>query len=374
MTFLLPISGRANWGSALPILEAAESAGVAIKPVFYASALLSEFGNAARHLPNALRLPCQSAGDTAADMSRTTAEATKQFAGLIEQERPRGVIIIGDRHEVLGPAIAAYQARVPIHHTMGGERSGTIDDVTRDVVSVMATKHYVATNRASTNVGIFMKRDWDFRNDWEYDEEAAEYGVHVTGCPRIDLVKRIVDPIPIGVGDHILVSMHPDTCVSDEENARATRQVLRAAYGAHCELWPTQQRKTIHVIWPCADAGHEAVAGEIRSFMHEFSHVAATHRTMDPASYYHMMATCFVMVGNSSSVVRESAYIGTPCVLVGGRQRGREKPGHITSAQLEMRYHVLMGTGARGRRAPNHLYGDGNAAKRIVAILSQCEQ
>jgi UDP-N-acetylglucosamine 2-epimerase len=84
------------------------------------------------------------------------------------------------------------------------------------------------------------------------------------------------------------------------------------------------------------------------------------------------MAHCACMVGNSSAALREGAFLGTPAVSVGTRQRGREcgenvtwtenDAGEIASAVREQIEH--------GPYDRDDLFGDGNAGVRIAEILS----
>ena len=46
-----------------------------------------------------------------------------------------------------------------------------------------------------------------------------------------------------------------------------------------------------------------------------------------------MLARVSCTVGNSSSFVRDAGYFGTPVVLVGDRQEGRETDEHVTRVE-----------------------------------------
>jgi len=77
-------------------------------------------------------------------------------------------------------------------------------------------------------------------------------------------------------------------------------------------------------------------------------------------------------IGNSSSFVRDASYFGTPVVLVGDRQEGRETDAHVTHVAARSR-EVAMAIRAQlrhGRYAPSALYGDGNVALRIANAVA----
>jgi UDP-N-acetylglucosamine 2-epimerase len=78
-------------------------------------------------------------------------------------------------------------------------------------------------------------------------------------------------------------------------------------------------------------------------------------------------------VGNSSSFVRDASYFGTPVVLVGARQYGREMDEHVmpvmpvaTEVAEAIRCQL-----AHGRYGPSILYGDGHVSGRIAAALAR---
>ena len=48
-----------------------------------------------------------------------------------------------------------------------------------------------------------------------------------------------------------------------------------------------------------------------------------------------MLANTACAVGNSSSFVRDAGYFGTPVVLVGNRQNGRETDEHVTRVPVD---------------------------------------
>jgi UDP-N-acetylglucosamine 2-epimerase len=81
------------------------------------------------------------------------------------------------------------------------------------------------------------------------------------------------------------------------------------------------------------------------------------------------------LVGNSSSGIREGAFIGTPVVNVGTRQDMRERGHNVIDAPHEPQ--AIAGAIRRqvehGPYAHDPIYGDGRAGERIAAILAECE-
>src|SRR5450631_1069593 len=62
------------------------------------------------------------------------------FAKAFSELKPEIVVLLGDRFELLAPAISAVMLQVPIAHIHGGELSeGAIDDSVRHAITKLAT-------------------------------------------------------------------------------------------------------------------------------------------------------------------------------------------------------------------------------------------
>ena len=88
-----------------------------------------------------------------------------------------------------------------------------------------------------------------------------------------------------------------------------------------------------------------------------------------------MRLTSACAIGNSSSFVRDAGYLGTPVVLVGARQDGRERDVHVTRvpptrAQIAKAIRDQL---EHGRYAASTLYGDGHVSDRIAKALVKLE-
>ena len=182
------------------------------------------------------------------------------------------------------------------------------------------------------------------------DRHLFDKGVGV----RLDLSKPFV-----------LVSQHPVTTEygEGEKQITATLQAVRDV-GLQAI-----------VLWPNADAGSDDVARGIRKWrekeldsnMHFFKNLPAS-------TYARLMKKTACLVGNSSSGIREGAFIGTPVVNVGSRQDRRERGSNVTQVPHDagaiteaMRKQI-----AHGPYASEPIYGDGKAGVRIAELLSKC--
>jgi UDP-N-acetylglucosamine 2-epimerase len=163
--------------------------------------------------------------------------------------------------------------------------------------------------------------------------------------------------------DYMLVLFHPTTTEYGGERAQM-EELLEAL---------DRIAKPAILLWPNIDAGSDHISKAIRVFRDQRR--APWLRTMtnlSPESYLKVLGNAACAVGNSSSFVRDAGYFGTPVVLVGGRQEGRETDVHVTpcSPQADVIEHAIRHQLAHGRYAPSTLYGDGQVAGRIANALA----
>jgi UDP-N-acetylglucosamine 2-epimerase len=150
------------------------------------------------------------------------------------------------------------------------------------------------------------------------------------------------------------------------------------------EIVAKRHRLQVELFWPNADAGTGGTHQAIRDWLNSEggnSVIVRTHRLMGPEDYARMMASCRVMVGNSSSALRDGAWIGTPAVNVGDRQRGREHGENVMDVPgprewrntLEYFETIEIALEEQLERGPfpcSTLYGDGTAGERVASVVT----
>lgn len=280
----------------------------------------------------------------------------------LERRRPDALLIMGDRFEMLAGAQAALLAKVPVVHIGGGHLTlGAIDDRVRHAVSKLSALHFVASKMCAERV-IALHED--------------PRSVHVTGAPELDaFVQMPVLPRhefcgSIGLDPSrpfALVTVHPETNVTDDQNSFFAAEVYRALVKVPHQILITA---------PCADPGN-------RPFL-ELCHALAARRrdccyvpSLGLRRYVAALHHAAVVVGNSSSGIIEAATVGVPVVNIGERQRERDRAENVldcpfqaesilraVSAAVEPAFVTL----SRGVVNP---YGDGTFASKALALLDK---
>ena len=70
--------------------------------------------------------------------------------------------------------------------------------------------------------------------------------------------------------------------------------------------------------------------------------------------------------------LRESAFLGTPAVNIGTRQKGRDRSGNVVDTKHDKKLVIdaVKHQISHGSYPSDHLYGDGNAGLRIAEKLA----
>ncbi|MGE0821938.1 MAG: UDP-N-acetylglucosamine 2-epimerase [Candidatus Binatia bacterium] len=301
-------------------------------------------------------------GSTPATMAKSVGFGVVEFASEFQRLKPHLVLLIGDRYEALAAAIAAAYMNVCIAHIQGGEVSGSIDESARHAISKFAHFHFPSTRRSA-----------------EYLLRMGEspHTVLTIGCPSSDIafgLDRTLLPEVInsrGSGavidvdkPFLLVLFHPTTTEYGGERAQM-EAVLEGLQHVGVQ--------TI-LLWPNIDAGADHISKAVRVFRDQRDSTWLRALTnLSPEQYLRVLANTACAVGNSSSFVRDASYFGTPIVLVGQRQEGREAGEHVVRVppiadEVAKAIHSQL---AHGFYTASTLYGDGNVANRIAAALAQ---
>lgn len=357
---------RANYGRMKPVMQAVKDhPGLELQLLATGTMVLERFDQPVRvvrsdgfHVDGEVYIELE--GSTPTTMAKSIGFALIEFASEFHRLKPDVVLLIGDRYEALAAAIAAAYMNITLVHVQGGEVSGSIDESARHAISKFAHFHFPSTRRSA---------DYLIRMGERPD---TILGI---GCPSSDIAAALdtrLTPETVnsrGAGieldvtkPYLLVVFHPTTTEYGGE-----RQQMETLLEVLEEL-----RVQTLLLWPNIDAGSDHISKVIRVFrtMHDAEWIR-TLTNFTPEDYLKVLANTACAVGNSSSFVRDAGYFGTPVVLVGNRQSGREADEHAMRVPVEKEAIVsaIQRQLTHGRYAPSSLYGDGHVAGRIAAGL-----
>jgi UDP-hydrolysing UDP-N-acetyl-D-glucosamine 2-epimerase len=366
------VGSRANYSSIKSAMRAIQdSSHLELQLVTAASAILDRYGQVVRLIEKdgftpMARVYMLVEGETPSTMAKSTGLGLIELPTIFEQLEPDIVLTVGDRFETMATTLAATYMNIPLAHTMGGEVSGTIDESIRHAITKFAHIHFPACSDARDRIVKL--------------GEPPE-SVHLVGCPRIDLVSEVLerdrngfgpDLFSEGVGGvfdlkqpFLLMSQHSVTT----EYGEGERQITETLMAIHRLRIPTI------ALWPNSDAGSEDIARGMRKFREHYDD-SQIHffKNLPTEVYIALMRRTACVVGNSSSSIREGAFIGTPAVNIGSRQAMRQRGSNIVDVDhhSEEIADAVADQVKHGPYKSEPIYGDGHAGQRIADVLAEC--
>ena len=365
------VASRANYGRIKSVLQAVKDhPQLELQLVVSASALLYRFGKVVDIIQRdgfevTAKVYSIVEGENLTTMAKSTGLGIIELSTLFENLAPDVVVTVADRFETLATAVAASYMNIPLAHTQGGEVTGSIDESVRHAVTKLSHIHFAATEQSRQNV-IQMGED--------------EFRVHNTGCPAIDAIAELDLSLPNdlfetygGVGqpidstkDYVVVLQHPVT----SEFGSGLNQI-NETLGALKKL-----NMQAVVLWPNVDAGSDDVSKGLRMFREQNPELPIHFfRNFAVEDYARLINNCSCLIGNSSSGLREGAYLGVPVVNIGTRQMNRERGANVVDAGYSAQeiYDAAIAQIKHGKYEPNPVFGNGNAGVEIAELLANEE-
>lgn len=308
-------------------------------------------------------LPMFLDGGDLSTMLKIQANVLFELPKILKSLKPDIFLVHADRFEMLPVAMVGATLNIPTAHTQGGDVSGTFDETVRHAITKLAHLHFPTTELSKQRL---------------YQMGEDEQSIFMTGCPTIDGIKDLDLTIDDGIyqrsgkgfGDridfskpYVLVLQHPVT--SEYEKAYDHMHEVLAAV--------EEIKMPTLLFWPNIDGGSDGASAAVREFIQRHKLPAiSVYKNFVSEDFYRALNAATVAVGNSSSFVREASYLGTPVVMVGTRQKGRERAENIRDANyarapiVEAIHQQLR----HGRYTPSAIYGDGTASAKIAEVLA----
>jgi UDP-hydrolysing UDP-N-acetyl-D-glucosamine 2-epimerase len=368
------VNSRANYARIKSLLYfAKKNANLKLQLVVGASALLERYGNLKKILKkDGFKIDQISytivEGSETSTMSKSVGLGIIELTNIFQTLKPDIVLTIADRFENLAVAIASSYLNICLAHTQGGETTGSIDESVRHAITKLSHLHFPSTKRSNQfliNMGEDPKKIFN------------------VGCPSMDIInfknlkKKNFNLNKFGVGHiiniknpYIVVLFHPDTT----EILKLENQIdvlIKSVYE-----FSEENNCQVVWFWPNIDAGSDKISSYLRKFREKFPKQKIRFIVnLEPEDYLKVIHECKVIVGNSSSGIREASFMGIPSVNVGLRQNNREKYLNVKDSDFDVKKlkKIILLQFKKGRYKKSNLYGTGNAGKKIIDILGKVD-
>ena len=268
--------------------------------------------------------------------------------------KPDLIMLHGDRLETLAAAIVGNFNKFLVAHIEGGEISGAIDESIRHAVSKLSNIHLVSNQSAKKNLiqmGEFKKN------------------IYVMGSPEVDIMiskklpslNMVKKRYAIKFKKYSIFCLHSDT----NENRKQTDNNIN-----NCILALKKTNHNYVVIYPNNDKNSDVILNKLLKLKkHKNFKIFPSMRF---EYFLSLLKNSSYIIGNSSTVVRETPVYGIPSLNLGYRQKNRGISNNIISCKIKQRsiFTMIKKLSTINRRK-QMIFGDGNSSKKFVKILDR---
>lgn len=366
-------SSRAEYGILKPLIQK-----LLLEPQFDIKVavtgmhLSDRFGNTFQEIekdgiPIDKKIPILTEDDSSIGVSKTLAAALEKFTEYFHNSSPDLLILLGDRYEIMGVALAAMNERIPIAHLHGGETTeGAIDEGIRHSITKLSYFHFTSTKEHRKRV---IQLGEDPNRVFNVGALGVENVLHTKLYKYQELSKELglEKDKPYG-----LVTYHPVTLEQNSKYQNHSLEALKQLLEA-LEEFPDMQ----YIITKAnADAGGQKINEYLDQYA-KTNHTAHVFTSLGMKRYLSAVKYSAFVIGNSSSGIIEVPSFHIPTIDIGIRQKGRmcaQSVLHCGETKAEIVEAI------KKARQPQFLnlckqienpYGKGDTSTQIVEIIKQ---
>lgn len=358
---------RAEYGLLRPLLiKLKDNSEVELCLVVTGTHLSEKFGNTQKEIEedgfrDFIRVDIPLNDDSKKGMGIATGVITEKLSEVFTKTSPDIVIILGDRYEMLGVAIAAHLVGVPIAHMCGGDvTEGAVDDAIRHCITKLSYLHFPGCEESAKRI-IQMGENPD--RVFNVGEPGIENCLNMCLLERDELAKQLnFDKIN---GDFCVVTFHPVTMEDNTAEEQVYELIKAMDHFSQMSYVITKAN---------ADAG-----GRIINDIWDKEALKRKQwlvvSSLGMLRYLSAVKNSKLVIGNSSSGLVEVPAFKIPTINIGDRQKGRTSAESVincapkASAIIEA---IEQGLSEGFRMSIKDIklpFGDGSTSEKIMEVL-----
>ena len=360
-------STRAEFGLLMPVIQSLreyENNELKIEVVVTGTHLSDEYGHTIDEIyrndilvDETVEIPVDS--KDAGDISHNQAITLEKFTRLFMEKKYNGIVILGDRYEMLSIAIAAGNTHTPIFHLCGGDTTeGAIDEWIRHSITKMSYLHF-PTNAESYKRIIQLGEDSE--RVFNYGSTSIDNIIKLSNMPKSDALKSI------GLEEcrYAVCTYHPVTMDNGDVDEMVQNFLEAIKHTPEIEFIVTKSN---------ADQGGAHINELLDASQANITNLHV-YISLGVVRYLSLMKSAEFVLGNSSSGIIETPAFGIPTINIGDRQRGRLQSESIIncstdSESIEAAIQKAMDSEfKKDCKSVISPYGDGHAAEHIASKI-----
>tara|TARA_B100000575_G_scaffold291501_1_gene297601 strand:+ start:3639 stop:4784 length:1146 start_codon:yes stop_codon:yes gene_type:complete len=238
------------------------------------------------------------------------------FINTVKRLKPKMLIVLGDRYEMLLGPIACIPKNIPVIHFYGGAvTEGATDELVRHAITKMSHYHFVALSQYKKRLMQMGEESWRIKN----------IGVH-----NLNLIKsmRIMSKSILSkifnfdfFIPYCLLTFHPVTLELANINSQL-KNLIKAI---------KEHKLNVIVTYPNSDPRHNIIINTLeKQFKNKKKFLII--KNCGFKNYTSILKHSKFVIGNSSSGIVEAATLKIPSINIGTRQNGKYKPLNVINS------------------------------------------
>ena len=242
------------------------------------------------------------------NVSNYLIKSIKITRDVIKKVKPDVLVILGDRYEILGSAIASMISRIPIAHIHGGELTlGALDDSIRHSITKFSHLHFPIHDQ-------YKKRIIQLGENPKSIFNFGGLGAHLISKTKFLKKEDLEKILKIKLNQKIiLATFHPVTL----EKYQSGNQIKNLI-----KFLNSLNNYIIIFTSPNFDNETQVIKKELIKFLKKKKNIYYFD-SLGSQTYISLMKIAYLVIGNSSSGVLETPSFGTKTINIGNRQHGR---------------------------------------------------
>lgn len=276
-------------------------------------------------------------------------------------------VVLGDRIESFGFALAAFYGQIPLVHVGGGDVADVpyFDTNVRHCLSKMASLHFPVHDEG---LNVLRQLGEDEARICNIGDLSYDYG----RMNLISPIEKVEEEFGIGQGTCVVFTYHAGPFKSKAENLSEYTVCLKAVVDSKADR--------IIVTYPNYDYGAEDMIHFLDG-MADSERITVVRTLGTPKLHALMSGFQTIIVGNSSAGLLETPFYMCPVLNIGDRQKNRPRGMNVTDVsadhdeitgmlnQIIDHYDEKKKQYEKGRT----IFGDGNAAVKAMNVLKKYE-
>lgn len=298
-------------------------------------------------------------------LSQSTARILSALEGILVSEAPGVVLVQGDTTTTLCGALAGFYARTCVAHVEAGLRTYDMqqpfpEEMNRVVASRLATLHFAVTEESAKALAA----------------EGVERGVSITGNTGIDALLDVRDRLHNG---QLSSSFHLP--IDPTRRLIVVTAHRRESFGPGIENICTAvaalaARENVQIVLPVHP--NPSVKQIVHERIGNLPNIFLTD-PLDYVSFIDLMRRSYLILTDSGGVQEEAPSLGKPVLVLRDKTERMEAVAAGTTRLVgtdptkivdEVTYLIHNQAEYERRACAYNPYGDGQASKRIAALLT----